>query len=560
MKKHFLLFLFIICLSSCQDYLETDFDGSVDDEMVWSNPKYAEGVLLNAYHALPNSFALEDHIFMDCMTDNAVTNDYSSSIFINGNGAWRAENNILGDWNKYYAQLENINLWLKYGQTAPYYLSDKGLNTQIVMRLKGEAYFLRAWYTWQLLQAYGGKVDGVLMGIPLQTKALENNTDKYEAIERDTYEDCISQIVSDCNKAIELLPPTYEGTDLVFGEDQTGRANLTAAFALKSRVLLYAASPLFEKESWSAAARAALDAINQKGESLPGIKWGNLDKYYNSQNHNEIILRKFTRNNSFFRANFPPSSNGSGRTSPSQNLAKSFYMANGYPQDHELSGFDPNKPFEGLSKRYYASIVHNGMKFKNKSIETYEGGFDTEQTFVHATRTGHYLRKWMAESASTDGLDESVATHYYALFRQAELWLNFAEAANEWVGPDVKLGFGGVTLSAKDAILEIRNRAGIKDTAYLDEVAAQGKDAFRELIRNERRVELCFEGHRFWDLRRWKSDLNSEVNGLQITMNADSSFSYQEVLVEQRNFQDYMYFGPIPFDEVRKGLRQNDGW
>lgn len=574
MKKIFIyLTTAIISLSSCENLLETNYDGSVKDEMVWSNPTYAEGVLLNAYNAMPNNFALENGVFMDCATDNAVTNHYTSSIYKQANGGWRAESNTMGDWYAWYEQIEYINLWLKYGQSTPYYLSDETMNQRIVDRLKGEAYFLRAWYTWQLLQAYSGKVNGEIMGVPLFTEPVENNEELLNNIKRASYLDCVNQISADCDMAVNYLPDTYTGDDLVEGEEHIGRANALSALALKSRLYLYAASPAFGVKTWNEAAEIAASALDAVGltdasQKLPTVKWNNLDKYYGEPKHSELLLRKFTRNNTFFRQNIPPITNGEGRTSPSQDLVECFYTANGYPITRDESGYDVANPYANMSNRFKATIIYNQAKFQGKTINTYEGGFDTEATQRESTRTGYYVRKWMSDKANTDEIGTTLGTHYYAPFRQTELLLNFAEAVNETVGSDVPFVFGGVSMTAKEAIAMIHQKVGITETTYIDEKALEGSDAFREVIHNERRIELCFEGHRFWDLRRLNQSLNTSVRGVKIiktgTVKEDEeeidTYSYSYPVIEERAYSNFMNYAPIPYDEVVKGLEQNDGW
>ncbi|NLR94085.1 RagB/SusD family nutrient uptake outer membrane protein [Flammeovirga agarivorans] len=559
MKKNIYWIIVSLMLGSCSNYLETNFDGSVSDENVWTNPVYAEGVLLNAYEAIPDNYSVENGTFMDCATDNAVTNDYGSLIYQNANGGWRSDNNNLGQWENWYMQVEYINLWLKYGDQANYYLSDGHLNEQIKKRLTGEAHFLRAWYYFKLLQSFAGIVDGEMMGVPLYRFPLEGNIDKANKIKRSTYEEVLEFILEDCNIAIEKLPEDYDGNDHVVGETHVGRANAIAAMALKSRVLLYAASPAFSKSDWSEVARVSLELLSKTRTSLPKINWDNLDSYYNTQNHNEIIMRKFDRNNNFFKQNYPPSLNGEGRTSPSQNLVNIFFGSDGYPIDHPLSNYDPDNPYKNRSNRFNGTIAYNGSNFRG-TIETYIGAFDAEGEHIFTTRTGYYLRKWMTSRAGTDEVDSSIGLHYYGLFRYGEVFLNLAESINEWVGPDVKVSFGGLSMSAKEAIIEVRRRAGIKSTEYVDEVAAMGQSEFRKLIHRERRIELCFEGHRFWDIRRWNDPLSTTISGVRITKMGEDEFQYDYPMVEQRNYSEHMRFGPIPLKQVTLGLRQNDGW
>lgn len=174
-----------------------------------------------------------------------------------------------------------------------------------------------------------------------------------------------------------------------------------------------------------------------------------------------------------------------------------------------------------------------------------------------STRTGYYLRKLLVEDVNCNPSNSTGQPHIKPWMRYTEFFLGYAEAANEAWGPT---GTGSNGFSAYDVIKAIRQRAGI-DAAdpYLESIK-NDKDKMRELIRNERRIELCFEGFRFWDLRRWKVDLtklNEPVKGMRISNN-----HYEVINVEERKYQDYMYYGPIPYTEVRNfsALTQNAGW
>jgi hypothetical protein len=174
-----------------------------------------------------------------------------------------------------------------------------------------------------------------------------------------------------------------------------------------------------------------------------------------------------------------------------------------------------------------------------------------------STRTGYYMRKLLSQSVNANPSSETPAYHYKPFIRYTEIFLGYAEAANEAWGPT---GKGGNSYSALDVIKGIRQRAGIgvntTDT-YLESVR-NDKDKMRELIHNERRIELCFEGFRFWDLRRWKKDITEPAEGMSI-----SGGNYNILpLVERRAYQDHMYYGPIPYGEVIKfsNLIQNKGW
>ncbi|MNX81870.1 SusD family protein [compost metagenome] len=185
-------------------------------------------------------------------------------------------------------------------------------------------------------------------------------------------------------------------------------------------------------------------------------------------------------------------------------------------------------------------------------MTTNDDGLNRRET---STRTGYYMRKLLRQDVSLNPTVNN-QKHYRPHIRYTELFLNYAEAANEAWGP---MANGGNPVSAYDVIKAIRARSGVGTTngdAYLESIKAD-KDAMRTLIRNERRLELAFEGFRFWDLRRWNANLSEAVTGVSI-----SASTYQPINVEARNYQDYMRFGPIPNSERLKynALQQNNGW
>lgn len=235
-------------------------------------------------------------------------------------------------------------------------------------------------------------------------------------------------------------------------------------------------------------------------------------------------------------------------------------MANGYPISDDKSGYKASDPYAGRDPRLAQYVLYNGGKAgnNNKTITTAADGTDNDAIgkISTSTRTGYYLKKHLRQDVNCDPSATSGKTHYRALLRYTEFFLNYAEAANEAWGPT---GRGNNAFSAYDVIKQIRQRAGIgleNGDPYLEE-AKGDPEKMRQLIRNERRLELCFEGFRFFDLRRWKADLNETARGMSITAN-----TYKVIDVETRNYRDYMYYGPIPYSEILKfsALTQNAGW
>lgn len=201
----------------------------------------------------------------------------------------------------------------------------------------------------------------------------------------------------------------------------------------------------------------------------------------------------------------------------------------------------------------YLNVLTNGTSWLKQKVETYEGG--KNKILNGSTRTGYYLRKYMNPSVSLDPVKPNKLEHHYILFRYAEILLNYAEAMYEWKGADATAD--ECQMTARAALNIVRASADMKN------VNATGED-FREKVRNERRIELAFEGHRFYDIRRWKIAGKEEVRniyGVKITKNGDS-FSYEKVLLNKMYWNDKMFLFPFPQNEVymNPNLGQNPGW
>ena len=280
----------------------------------------------------------------------------------------------------------------------------------------------------------------------------------------------------------------------------------------------------------------------------------------------EVLWRgQKSQSNSLESDNYPPSIYGNGRVNPTQNFVNAFPMANGYPISMTSeSKYDAANPYNGRDPRLAKYVLLNGSTQGSSSavIETCVDG-STKDALDNltgsSTRTGYYLRKLLRSDINLDPKSTSKQYHYNPYIRYTEMFLSYAEAANEAWGPK---GKGTHSYSAYDVIKAIRERAGLGDAdkgdAYLEECAAS-QDKMRELIRNERRIELSFEGFRFWDLRRWKCNLNETTQGMSISKEKGT---YTVVDVDTRKYEDYMYYAPIPYSEVLKysELKQNAGW
>lgn len=593
MKNIFKLLAFLPLLTACDDLFEPALENNRDLEAMYKEPSYAQGILANAYIILP----YETSPTSDLATDDAVTNEISSNYLRMATGSWTANNNPVSQWQNRFNAIQYINLFLENVDKVEW-AKDERISTMFLDRLKGEAYGLRALHMYYLLRAHGGKIaDGTLMGVPIILKSEGPDADFNHA--RATYSDCVKQIMEDADKAIELLPLDYKkfadseipekyknigvtnASDYrrVCGEEYRGLMSGRIALAVRAQTALLAASPAFQSGSgmtWEQAADYAAEIIEKAngggcGLDADGLEWYTLaDKDYGTGGSPaEVIWRSSTDdNNTLETANFPPSLYGNGRVNPTQNLVDAFPMANGYPISETSGNYDAENPYDNRDPRLAKYIVYNGSKQGPSDTEIITGTYGTNTDVVNkesgrSTRTGYYLRKLLRKECNPNSQYNTKKKHYTARIRYTEMFLIYAEAANEAWGPQNNHGH---LFSAYDVIKAIRMRAGLgldNGDAYLESIK-DNKDKMRELIRNERRIELCFENFRFWDLRRWNVDLtklNETALGVEISKNG-SVMNYSPLTVEKRKYEEYMIYGPIPFAEVMKwsNLEQNVGW
>lgn len=596
----YLIGLLVFC--SCQDMFEPADENNRQLEDLTEESKYAHGLLMYGYDRLPYLTTTTT----DIATDDAVTNLKSSNYLNMATGTWAADNNPMSQWDNCRDGIQYINLFLTIVDKVKWAPSAVSKQQMFVDRLKGEAYGLRALFYYYLLMAHGGYADdGELYGVPLLTEPEDGSSDFNQP--RATFADCVKQIFDDCNKAIALLPLEYkEYTDAndipekyqalgailsnynaVFGSKSKNLLSGKVAQAIKAQTALLAASPAFRAKSGVTSEQAAeycADVLKSigglDGFDMTGNIWyknkGTLD---DNADMAEILWREDSRKNASQESeNFPPTLFGSGRVNPSQNLVDAFPMRNGYPiSDKEKSGYNDQNPYAGRDPRLAHYILYNGVTFRKSEIitGTYPNAAretdDNWNSISTSTRTGYYLLKLLRDDVNPLSSNLLEREHYYPRIRYTEIFLAYAEAANDAWGPksDPK-GFG---YTAYDVIKKIRERAGLgtnevgmplaEGDAYLETCAAN-KELMTNLIRNERRIELCFENKRFWDMRRWLLPLNETVRGMKITRDEEThQLTYTIEDVEERKFDNsYQCYGPIPRGEVLKWseLKQNKGW
>lgn len=582
LKIFSLLLVLSLVFGACEEIMTPEDDNHSTVDRIYSDPGFGEGLLMTAYIKLPTNGLS----FNEVATDDAVTNDKLNNYLRMATGEWSALFNPMNQWDNCNSAILYLNEFLSIIDTVAWKWTSSELNTMYARRFKGEAYALRGLFQYHLLVTIGGEgSDNKLLGIPIYDKFLKV-TDNFN-IPRATFTESVARIYADLDKALEFLtmddyvdittaaqlPPGLEGVNVanynsVFGLRTNQRISGRIVKALKARVALLAASPAFATNDVTLWEKAA----NYAGSSITGIGGiAGLDpnghKFYDAARIDAIVLstnkdqkemawrRTIVTSNSREQAQLPPSLFGNGLVNPTQNLVDAFPAANGYPISDPLSLFNPASPYANRDPRLALYIVYNGNTIAGKTIKTgLGGGTDAKDSIQTSTRTGYYLKKLLREDVNVNPVSPSTKKHYEVHMRFTELFLIYAEAANEAWGPD---GKGTFAFSARDVITAIRKRAGItQPDNYLASIA--NKDDMRKLIRNERRLELCFEGFRFWDLRRWKADLTEPAKGINITKT-----SFTVVDVEQRLYKnEYMYAGPIPEREFLKynALVQNKGW
>lgn len=585
-KKILLLVAAAFMLNSCEDLFEPAKENFKDEQQMHDDPAYAQGFLLRAYGNIPGYYNNSEYA-----TDDAVINQKSDSYLTMATGGWTSRLwTSIDEWSRSFSAIQYINLFLENVDQVKW-AQDSEKAQLLAMRTKGEAYGLRGMFYYYLLRAHAGYSEsGELLGVPCITEYLTVTSQLN--LPRASFQACVEQINSDLAKAEELLPLEYKDETEVpakyqsitqdvgkfnnaVGEKFNQLFNGLIARSYRARTALLAASPAFQDASnattWADAANAAAEVINYNG-GVGGIAEDGIE-YYGSEiadnlkggvNPKEIVWRQnVASENTQESNNFPPSLNGNGNMNPSQNLVDAFPMDNGYPiTDIDNSGYQENAPYNKRDPRLAKYIIYNGSTAGVSNTLIYTGrnsgtddGINVKEQ--RSTRTGYYMRKRLRMDVNCAIGSATTKPHYNPRIRYTEMYLTYAEAANEAWGPK---GSNGNGYSAYDVIKAIRKRAGVGGTAdpYLEKCASD-KDEMRKLIRNERRLELCFEGFRFWDLRRWKEDLNQPVYGIDWDKNSGTFKTFE---VEKRDYEDYMYYCPIPNSEILKfsNLVQNKGW
>ncbi|PSL42864.1 putative outer membrane starch-binding protein [Chitinophaga niastensis] len=538
----------VIGAASCQkDFLDRKPLDTYADQDVWSDIRLVETFVNSKYRVLPhciNGDATASVTGYSAASDEGYSRHNYEGVFTINQGQQSPDNLSLENWSVDYNYIRSCNLFLSKIDNVQ---GDADMKTRLTAEIK----FIRAWCYFDLISRYGG--------VPIITK-IYSLSDASFVVKRNTYDECVDFVNKDLDAAIAVLPTSYDGAN-------KGRVTKGGALALKSRLLLYAASKLNnpggEAGRWQQAADAAkalIDLADQGTYSLD--QRTDYSKIFLDKSSPEVIM-SFGMDGTFYDPTlgdygssldlyiWPNGFHGWSVYTPSQNLVDAFEMNNGKMITEPGSGYDATAPYVGRDPRFYADILYNGATFKGRKLEYFKGGMDSPQSSVeswNASLTGYSWRKYADESyvMGSHGSNQN-----WIIFRLAEIYLNYAEAKYQL----------GDEATARKYLNLVRSRASVG----LPAVTATGTDLM-DRIAHERAVEFCFEGMRFMDVRRWKiagQTDNKPLMGVQLTKNPDASFSYTYFSLQKRKFDESKnYLLPISRDEINKNnlLVQNPGY
>lgn len=549
-KKMIFATLLSLVLAGCSGFLDRESDSFIDKDKTYTSYERTSKALVNIYRYLPEGLGrLDSNAMNDAATDDAEFAISTNAVQKFNTGAWNSQYNPDDQWNRLFTGVRLCNEFMENVDRVDLetYRLDPNNATEYKNRLKDleiwkyEARFLRAFFNFELLKRYGG--------IPIVKKTLPVTGNELKEYDRASIEDVVEFIVEDCDSAaahLELSP--WRDNASAYGHATKG-----AALALKSRTLLYAASPLYldgdnldeaylptDKDKWKKAADAAKEVIDLGVYSLYG-NYGEL--FANNMTNNEFIFQKRYANSvNFETTNFPVSFGGKGGTAPSLNLMEAYELKDGSKFSWD-NGESSAHPFVWRDSRLRATFVVNGDPWKDGTVQSYDNGKDGRFS-TNATRTGFYLRKFQNEDVNVQTGGNALG-HIWPYFRLAEIYLNYAEALNEYNPGDENI---------LQYLNFVRKRSGQPSVK-----TALSQEDMREKIRNERRVELAFEDHRAWDVRRWKiasSTLGSPLRGLGITPSSVKSLSRLAVPSTEVPAGWYWYDG----DEFNASSIDNSYW
>lgn len=537
-------------VAGCSDFLDTSLDRNETGETIETTLGTLWKLGNAFYTPLTNGYTVLDSNLFAAATDEAQQTKAQCDANYFNQGVINANLNPISNlYTNYYEGIRAANFFLDYTANGKgdYMV---GMNRDTIKDrpsyerdlaslhyYQAEAHIARAFYYTELLKQYGG--------VPI----VESQYAKDRFVARSSYDEVVDYIVSEIDQYKDKLAVNWDEYT-----ERNGRFTLGAALAIKSRALLYAASPLNnptqDPAKWEAAAAAAYELISngQLSYSLDSDYGAYFRDNRSLSSSETIYVVRREKSNDMEKNNYPiATQGGASGVTPTQNLVDAYEW---------IGAEDPANPYANRDPRLEASIVTNGSTWNGRTIDQSAGASD-DMAQPNASRTGYYLKKFLTDNLNlTQG---ATTQHNWVVFRYAEILLNYAEAMNEAYGPDDNHGY---TLTAREALQMVRDRASM----LLPEVTVSSKSEFREAVKHERQIELAFEDHRYWDLLRWKDAmevLNEPVYGVKVTKTGENSWSYEKVKVAERNFLEWNYYMPFSRSEVENSnhtLEQNPGY
>lgn len=538
----FLIAITAVTISCKKNFLDPPSTTIITEDIVITDPSAFEGYVGSRYRQPSTLDKAFNFLQMNCFGDegfNIFTSQPGYQL-----GQLSPDNSVGLDnyWKDSYKAIHDCNYGLKNIGTVKF--TEETRRKQV----RAELRFLRAYRYYTLTTFYGGVV---LMGDEVYN--LEDNFDIPALYTRSSLQECVKYILDELTAAAADLPKDNDGSWAL------GRATKGAALALKSRLALFAASPLYNSGTWTDAAKAAKEVMALNKYSIDksmGTESYRL-LFLNSKSSEVIFQHLYTLNASHdpFERNYSP--NGYGGWTDltiSQNLVDDYQMSNGKMITDPTSGYDPQNPYINRDPRLQQTVLTNGQMYRGRPVEFFlPGGKDTKDgpDAQNTQKTSYTLHKFLDDNqpivpASTSGQTPWISMRY------AEVLLNYAEAQNEASGPDQ---------SVYDAINDIRNRAGMPNIAQ-----GLSQPQMRDAIRQERRVELALEGYRFFDVRRWGITNLTEtapIKGMSITKDNTGKLTFAVQNVINRQFSPYQIWLPIPRDVIvssKNKMAQNPGY
>ena len=577
-----------LTLTACEDmfgdFLDKQPSNELTEEDVFSDWTTMEQFHYDTYNFLRHGAARINNSWLDSSTDLAETSFATGgtrTTFNIGNyyggGAW---DELAGTWESRYRGIRKCNMVINKMAGVPRALDiSEEKFTADTSRVVAEAHFFRAFFYWELFLRYGT--------VPIVTEVLDPDGDLLSGYtDRPTLKAFVVDFIL---KELEKCEPNLYNYDDAWNSNNAGRISQPAARALRSRIMLYMASPRYAAESgitWTDAANVAQSFINDFGGNFELMNDGSDG---NAAYTNAWLRTTYTDGNKeviFFRndgtigwgnisIDTPVGEGGSGGNCPSQNLVDMYdmidgsspfteydatgapvYDANGNPTINTESGYSDAKMWQNRDGRLNATVLYQGRIWgeltdtKSNVINVVKGQRDNPIGNANATPTGYYMCKYIPASILNSN-HGGTAYRLWTIIRYAEILLNYAEALNEINGPCDEV---------YNLLDQIRNRAGITGTVADRTDLTSSKEAMRNFIHKERTIEFAFEEHRTWDLRRWNvatEALSRPINGVEISANG----TITRKVAQTRTFEDKMYLYPIPEAEVWKtNIENNPGW